>query len=108
MYKIKELISPKVSVAKSIKQINILKKLLFAFSNKLITNILIVITLNKSLFKFNLLGFVVLLIGILCCIFIRLDFYFDWLSNINESLTISIRILSVVYTYYMIIILMSN
>ena len=69
MYKIKELISPKVSVAKSIKQINILKKLLFAFSNKLITNILIVI---------------------------------------NESLTISIRILSVVYTYYMIIILMSN
>ena len=75
---------------------------------KIITNLLTIITLNKSLFKLNLFSIIILIFGIFCSIMIRLDFNLNWLVNINETTVYIFRISSATYRLYILLLLITN
>jgi hypothetical protein len=68
--------------------------------NKLLNNLLIALTINRSFFKGSIKFFILLLIGIIASIFIRIDYNIHWLNIFPEWISLLIKFTSAIYTCF--------
>jgi len=67
-----------------------------------INNLLIALTMNRSLFKNNLKFIILLILGLIASIFIRIDFNFNFIIMLPDWINLLIRFISVLYNLYII------